>query len=49
MRRLGRIVFGGPGKGSHMVKARVLMDVAFGGGVFQRCRRSRVRPTSNCF
>ena len=49
MRRLGRIVFGGPGKGSHEVQARVLMDVAFGGGVFQRRRRRRVRPTSNWF
>ena len=30
------------------VQARVLkMDVAFGGGVFQRRRRRRVRPTSN--
>ena len=47
MHRLGRIVFGGQGKGSHMVQARVLMDVAFGGGVFQRHRR--VRPPSNWF
>ena len=31
MRRLGRIVFGGQGKGSHTVQARVLMDIAFGG------------------
>ena len=49
MRRLGRIVFGGPGKGSHMVQAHVLMDIAFGGGVFQRRRRRRGRPTSNWF
>ena len=49
MRMLGRIVFGGPGKGSHTVQGRVLMDVAFVGGVFQRRRRRRVRPTSNWF